>query len=159
MEFYRIGSGCLLKDLGIQCIKLDLPFRLNHVNCFLAEGENGWKVIDTGLHQKDTVNRWENELMGKTVTDIIITHYHPDHFGYAGGLQKQTGARVSMTEMDANAAEQAWQQDFIDQFYQYYEWAGIPEGLTEQIIHNTRAFIPVVTPYPEVHHYLEEGEV
>ena len=85
----------MLEEYGIQLVKIDLPFRLNHVNCFLAEGENGFQVIDTGLHNKSTAERWEKELDGKTVTNIIITHYHPDHFGYAGGLQKKTAAKRS----------------------------------------------------------------
>src|SRR5690625_3480770 len=80
----------LLEKLGVQLIKLDLPFRLNHVNCFLAEGEQGWAVIDAGLHNEATVKRWEQALAGKVVTDLYVTHYHPDHFGYIGGLDRKS---------------------------------------------------------------------
>lgn len=148
----------MLKELGITSVTHDLPFRLNHVNCFMAEGTDGWKVIDTGLHRQDTVDLWERMLSGKSVTDIIITHYHPDHFGYAGGLQQKTGARVSMTQTDADEAKQVWKKDFIEPFHTYYKWAGLPEKLTDQIINNTKAFVDAVTPYPQIDHYLKEGE-
>lgn len=139
-------------------VTIDLPFRLNHVNCFMAEGDDGWTIIDTGLHRSETVEQWNRILADKTVTNIIITHYHPDHFGYAGSLQKKTGAHVAMTKIDADIAEQAWQTDFIEQFHTYYKWGGVPKTLTDQIIQNNKAFIPAVTPYPHIDHYLKEGE-
>jgi len=95
-------------------ITLDLPFRLNHVNCFIAEGEQGWKVIDAGIHNQETVKRWGEELEGKEVTDILVTHYHPDHFGYAGGLQEKHNANVSMTEIDAKNGMASWGDEFLN---------------------------------------------
>ncbi len=92
----------MLDQLEVELIQLKLPFRLNHVNCFVAEGYDGYVVIDAGLHDDLTVKRWNDVLGDKEVTDIYITHYHPDHFGYAGGLQQKYDARVSMSETDAN---------------------------------------------------------
>ncbi|WP_255585156.1 MBL fold metallo-hydrolase [Virgibacillus saliphilus] len=132
----------MLEQYGLKLIKLDLPFRLNHVNCFLAEGEYGWKVIDAGLHNKDTINRWTEELTGKKVTDILVTHYHPDHFGYVGALQELTGARVSMTKVDAETAMVQWQENSINQLQDHYALAGIPNKIATQMINNTSDFIP-----------------
>lgn len=147
----------LLDEYGIKLVKIDLPFRLNHVNCFLAEGENGFQVIDTGLHNKSTVERWEQELEGKTVTDILITHYHPDHFGYAGGLQERTSARVTMSKIDAEAGFETWQEHFLNGLNENYQLSGIPTDIATKMSANTREFVPLVTPYPKVDQYLEEG--
>ncbi|WP_449355415.1 MBL fold metallo-hydrolase [Virgibacillus natechei] len=149
----------MLEKYGLKLIKLDLPFRLNHVNCFLAEGEDGWKVIDAGLHNTPTVKRWEQELAGKKVTDILVTHYHPDHFGYVGGLQELTGARVSMTKVDADAGLAQWQKNSINQLEDNYALAGIPNKIATQMTSNTSDFIPLVKPYPKVDHYFQEGEM
>ncbi|MBP1971287.1 glyoxylase-like metal-dependent hydrolase (beta-lactamase superfamily II) [Virgibacillus natechei] len=149
----------LLEEYGLKLIRLDLPFRLNHVNCFLAEGEGGWKVIDAGLHNPPTVNRWEQELAGKKVTDILVTHYHPDHFGYVGGLQEITGARVSMTKIDADAGMESWQEHSINKLQDNYALAGIPTDTASQMTTNTNDFVSLVTPYPKVNHYFEEGEI
>ena len=148
----------MLEKLGVKLIRLDLPFRLNLVNCFLAEGENGWTVIDTGLHNKETVERWNKELAGKEVTNIFITHYHPDHFGYAGGLQEKTGAHLSMTRIDENNGFKAWQDEFLGTLEDNYAIASIPEKIASQMADNTREFISRVTPYPKVNHRFQEGE-
>ncbi|WP_307190216.1 MBL fold metallo-hydrolase [Geomicrobium sp. JCM 19039] len=83
----------MLEELGIQSLRLNLPLRLNHVNVFLAEGVEGWTIIDAGLHNDETVAAWAPLLKGKDITNIIVTHYHPDHFGYAGALQQKTGRK------------------------------------------------------------------
>lgn len=148
----------MLEEFGLKLIKLKLPFRLNHVNCFLAKGEDGWTVIDAGLHNTETVKRWEQELAGKKVTDILVTHYHPDHFGYVGGLQELADARVSMTKIDADTGLNTWQDSFIESLRGNYALAGVPESLAMKLTTNTNEFVSLVTPYPKVDHYFQEGE-
>jgi len=155
----------LLEKLGVQLVKLDLPFRLNHVNCFLAEGEDGWVVIDAGLHNEATIKRWEQALAGKTVTDLYVSHYHPDHFGYIGGLQQKMGVesgiipRVSMSKVDAEAGLSAWSDRFVETFPTHYKASGIPDDIAAKMLDNTVGFIDAVTPYPDVNHYFQEGEM
>jgi len=149
----------LLKQLGIKRITHKLPFRLNHVNCFIGEGHSGWTIIDAGLNRSQTSQLWNKTLSDKEVSQIIITHYHPDHFGYAGSLQKKTKAKVYMTEIDHEAANLAWQDSFIDSFYTYYKWSGIPISLTEQMIENNKTFMPLTSPKPQVDTYLVEGDI
>ncbi|WP_156854834.1 MBL fold metallo-hydrolase [Oceanobacillus sp. AG] len=148
----------MLEEYGLRLIRLDLPFRLNHVNCFLAEGVDGYKVIDVGLHNKETVKRWEEELAGKEVTDLIITHYHPDHYGYAGAFQEKYGPQVSMSQIDAENGLYSWEEGLLSELGKYYTLSGIPEQVARQMIENTEEFVPRVQPYPTVGHYLVEGE-
>ena len=148
----------ILKSYQLYQVMLDLPFRLNHVNCFMAEEGDGWKIIDVGLHNAETVARWNKELAQKNIKEIIITHYHPDHFGYAGGMQAKTGARLSMTKIDADMALDAWHDVFLSNLNKNYESAGIPTGIADDMTKNTAEFIERVTPYPTVDHYLKEGE-
>ncbi|UUI02239.1 MBL fold metallo-hydrolase [Oceanobacillus jeddahense] len=148
----------MLDKLGMKRITLSLPFRLNHVNCFIAEEADGYKILDAGLHNEDTAKVWEKELAGKRVTDIIVSHYHPDHFGYAGKLQEKTNARVWMPEIDLQAALQAWEKPFLEKLKANYHRAGIPEDISGALAENTAAFAPLVTPYPKVENILKEGE-
>lgn len=148
----------MLEEYGLKVVRLDLPFRLNHVNCFIGEGPDGTQIIDAGLHNENTIERWETELKGRQVTDILITHYHPDHFGYAGALQRRTGARVSMSRTDEGIGKKAWEEDSLDSLKENYALAGIPSDSAAAMIENTREFIPRVKPYPKVDHFFEEGE-
>jgi glyoxylase-like metal-dependent hydrolase (beta-lactamase superfamily II) len=148
----------MLEQLGITLLKIDLPFRLNHVNCFMAEGENGWTLIDTGLNNAATRALWAEQLRDKEVTDLFITHYHPDHFGYAGGLQQKTNARVSMTKTDAETGFKVWTDTYIQNLLQNYQTAGIPNETALQMVSNTAEFQQLVTPQPTIHHYFTEHE-
>ncbi|MBD8004812.1 MBL fold metallo-hydrolase [Bacillus norwichensis] len=148
----------MLKKLGIEIVKLDLPFRLNHVNCLLAEGETGWAIIDTGLHDTKTIARWEDILQGKNVSDLYISHYHPDHFGYAGGLQQKTGAKVSMTQVDEKSGKKVWGEEFIQEIRKNYTLSGVPDRIAQLMTVNTEEFRKIITPYPNVDHYFQEGE-
>lgn len=148
----------MLAQLEIEIVTHPLPFRLNHVNCFLAEGKEGHVVIDTGLHRKETIALWEDVLQNKEVEDILITHYHPDHFGYAGKLQERSDANVSMSRIDATNSQAAWGKDLLTNLLDKYRQCGIPEETSQAMLQNTEDFIPRVTPFPKVNHFYEEYE-
>src|SRR5699024_11338132 len=61
-------------DLGIKKVTIPLPFALDHVHCFLTAGENGWTMIDTGLHQDKTVAIWKEAIGEEPLERIILTH-------------------------------------------------------------------------------------
>jgi glyoxylase-like metal-dependent hydrolase (beta-lactamase superfamily II) len=147
----------LLNDIGVTQITIPLPFRLNHVNCFLAEGARGWTIIDAGLNNKVSRDIWRPLLEKHDVTDILITHYHPDHFGYAGTLQQLTNAEVWMTEIDAEAGLTYWEPDSLEIVNQNYDTCGLPDNLSQVLTTDEQGFNPQVKPYPTVQHYLEEG--
>ena len=153
-----LETAAMLEKLGVEAIRIDLPFRLNHVNCFLAENEQGGTVIDAGLNNDYTKELWEQKLQGKNITDILVTHYHPDHFGYAGGLQEKTGAKVRMSQIDAEAGIISWADPFLESIPENYRASGIPEGQAIQMAKNTEEFKPLVSPLPKIEQYLSEGD-
>ena len=148
----------MFEKLGIMPIKIDLPFRLNHVNCFMAEGKDGWTIIDTGLNNAYTTKLWNEKIGDKEITDLFITHCHPDHFGNAGNLQKKTGARLSMSKIDAATSIKTWSDEFIDGIQSNYIASGIPQEKAAKMVQNTAEFKPLVTPMPEINHYFIDGE-
>lgn len=147
----------MLEKLAIDMRVIPLPFRLNHVNCFIAEGERGKLIIDTGLHDKAAISVWDDVLQEHDISDIILTHIHPDHSGYAGVLQKRTNATISMTETDANVYDHIWTEAALPQLMADYQKSDVPIEITNGIMKLTKQFIPYVSPKPEVQHYLQEG--
>ena len=75
---------------GVLWARFALPFLLNHVNVYLIEDQGGWAVFDTGLGDDPTRAAWEQlldgPLRGRRLTQIICSHFHPDHVGQAGWL-------------------------------------------------------------------------
>ena len=90
-------------------IRFTLPFRLNHINLFAFDTDDGWLVLDCGIKGAATADQWqallEGPLAGRPVCGIIVSHYHADHVGYAGALAARTGAPVYMGAVEHEQAQ------------------------------------------------------
>lgn len=78
---------------GILWMRLPLPMRLDHVNCYALRDEDGWTVVDTGFDTARSRGVWQalldGPLAGAPVRRVLATHQHPDHIGLAGWFQAQ----------------------------------------------------------------------
>ncbi|RJG40867.1 MBL fold metallo-hydrolase [Mesorhizobium sp. DCY119] len=81
---------------GLLWARLPLPFRLDHVNVWLLEEDDGWTVIDTGCATPEILAVWERLLAGpmrgKPVRRVVATHGHVDHIGLTGWLVQRFDA-------------------------------------------------------------------
>jgi hydroxyacylglutathione hydrolase len=82
-----------------------IQFPLGRANAFIILGKCPI-VVDTGYLGSapaiiDKLNA--NGIDPKSVSLILITHGHSDHFGSAADLKKQTGAPVAVHKLDAEA--------------------------------------------------------
>jgi len=104
---------------------MPLPFALNHVNLWLLQDREGWAIVDTGYGIPEAQEHWNSVLqdLGQPITQILVTHCHPDHVGLAAWLQECTGAPVTMTLGEFYGAQlfwhgsgRSWKQDALEQF-------------------------------------------
>jgi glyoxylase-like metal-dependent hydrolase (beta-lactamase superfamily II) len=81
---------------GVYWIRLPVPFELNHINVWLLEDNDGYTLVDTGISSSKTCTAWErifkDVIKEKSIIRIIVTHFHPDHFGLAHWLCERTNA-------------------------------------------------------------------
>lgn len=81
---------------GILWLRVDQPFALDHVNCYLVEDYGGWTLVDTGIGGEIGSRQWGallgGPLRGTRITRILTTHAHPDHIGAAGWLSRRFDA-------------------------------------------------------------------
>ncbi|MBI2848048.1 MAG: MBL fold metallo-hydrolase [Chloroflexi bacterium] len=102
---------------GIHLLKVPIPDTpLGHLNSYLVQGERGSLLIDTGWNTEEAFNSLEDQLRGiglrfRDITQIVITHMHPDHYGLAGRLKRITPARLVMHH---------WETALIEARYVYY---------------------------------------
>ena len=96
---------------GVYWLRMPLPFALEHINLWLLADDDGWTIVDCGFGTDETRALWQKifaeRLDGKRVTRIVVTHFHPDHFGLAAWLAGRWGAPVHMTEPEF-ASAQGW---------------------------------------------------
>ena len=72
---------------------------LGHVNCYAIEDERGFALVDPGMMGPANWKRLRRRLDAagiplKRVHTVVVTHSHPDHFGGAGFLRRESGAEI-----------------------------------------------------------------
>lgn len=82
---------------GVLWLRVPLPWRLDHVNCYAIADADGWVVVDTGIDTARGRAVWARllagPLAGRPVRRVIMTHHHLDHAGLVGWFAAQ-GAEV-----------------------------------------------------------------
>ena len=78
---------------------------LSHVNVYLIEGAKQNMLIDTGWDTPDAFSTLTKELRKfgftfKDISQIVITHLHPDHYGLSGKLKQLSGGSIAMSEIE-----------------------------------------------------------
>lgn len=147
-----------INKYGLQLIRVDLPFRLNHVNCFLVEGEMGYTLIDTGLNNEQTRQLWHSHFKDKQLSEIIVTHEHPDHIGSAGYLQDYYGAIVRMTEDTYKFGQHFIKDERLTNLLKNYHLSGVPKEIVDQLIEANEIMKAAVEPLPKNVEFLTEDE-
>lgn len=98
---------------GVYWLRMPLPFALDHINLWLLRDGDGWTAVDCGIALEETQAHWDKvlkEVVGaKGLSRVLVTHFHPDHFGNAGWLTRRFNAPLWMTEADYLTAHAQYQ--------------------------------------------------
>lgn len=81
---------------GLHWVRLPLPLRLNHVNIWLADDDDGgWAAVDCGPDTPQARTAWASlmaePLDGRPARKLVATHGHLDHVGLAGWFTGRLG--------------------------------------------------------------------
>ena len=97
---------------GVYQFKLPIPDNplvpdstLGEAFAYLVETEDGYVLVDAGWNNQDTFDSLltsiaETGVNPASIRWIVITHYHPDHFGLAQKLRELSGAKIVMHRLD-----------------------------------------------------------
>ena len=92
-------------------LRMPLGGPLGFINLWVFDDGDAWTIVDCGLGDAATHAAWRAALAGplaaKPVGRILITHGHPDHFGAAGWLARETKAPLFMTPGEYEGALRA----------------------------------------------------
>jgi glyoxylase-like metal-dependent hydrolase (beta-lactamase superfamily II) len=91
---------------GVVQVYLPLPMRPTIVNVYLVRAGSTWTLIDTGMNTADSVAAFRGALgeLGiapASITRLVGTHHHVDHFGTSGPYQELTHAEVYLHPLEA----------------------------------------------------------
>ena len=150
---------------GVLWFRLPLPYRLNHVNIYLIEDSGGWAVLDTGLATAACRAAWDTilagPLAGQRLTQMIVTHYHPDHVGLAGWLASRFGLPLSMPRPEYlySLALQYAPGDLGAETYRpFYRRHGLSSEVTELVLARGHEYLRRTTGVPTTYHRVQHGD-
>ena len=149
---------------GVKWLRMPLPFALDHINLWLLEDGDGWVIVDSGLDTDETKFHWDavlaNELGGKPVTRLLVTHFHPDHMGLAGWLTEKLGVPLWCTETEWLFARMLCLDDtqgFIENALDFYRRTGADEATRAIFAGRGNPYRKRVSPVPHRFHRLSDG--
>lgn len=148
----------------IAAVRIPIPGPLKSVNCYVLEGPEGLTVVDTGFHTGVCEQTWQAALaaLGRgfdAISQIVVTHFHPDHFGAAGWLQERSGAPVLMLDRARTQVQEVWGQPEKARAMEasYFAQAGMPAPQMKALDDYFSRQGPRVLPLPKVD-ALHEGQ-
>lgn len=140
---------------GILWVRLPLPMKLDHVNCYVLDDGDGWTILDTGIASNRTRAIWEallaGPLAGKSVKRVVVTHHHPDHVGLAGWFMAR-GAELLMPRtawLMARMLTLDVQATYPPESVQFYTRAGMnADVMATRLAERPFNFADCVAPLP-----------
>ncbi len=120
-------------DLPLFKLVVPTPFHVGPINVFVIR-EPEIVLIDTGPKTPEAREALEKGLseLGLLVSDlkkILVTHGHPDHYGQAEGLARDSGATIYASSLDSHHFQHRTRDEFYAQLYQE---AGVPSEVVER---------------------------
>ncbi len=150
---------------GVYWLRMPLPFRLDHINLWLLEEDDGWTIVDTGLASDETTSLWlslcPQLIADKPVTRLIVTHMHPDHTGLAAWLCRHTGATFWMSRgeyMHCRILLEDSAREAPEAAIGFYHAAGFNDAQLNYYRSKFGAFGNMIRGMPSTYHRLQDGQ-
>lgn len=125
---------------GIYRLKIPIDNPLEFVNTYLMEGKEGWLIVDTGWNTPGVFASLEQQMQDiglspKDITQIVITHIHPDHYGLAGRLKLLYDAELSFHRMEKNFVESRYVDidGLMEEMSHWLYINGVPQEVLESL--------------------------
>lgn len=119
---------------GIYQVKLPIPDSpLTYLNAYLVQENGGWLLVDTGWDTGEAFAAMEEQLAEfgvefGDITQIVVTHCHPDHYGLAGKLKQLSGARLFLHQLEKDLIESRSKNmgKYLMEMAQWLQINGVP---------------------------------
>ena len=119
---------------GIYQIKLPIPNNpLENTNIYLVQGDTGYLLIDAGWNSEEALQSLRKQLTEigidfEDISQIIITHAHPDHYGLTGQLKQLSRASISLHHIEEELIipRYANTDELIHRIEQWFHSNGVP---------------------------------
>jgi glyoxylase-like metal-dependent hydrolase (beta-lactamase superfamily II) len=140
---YQLKVPMLISDQS------DLPF----INAYIIRGEKGYLLVDAGWNTDaaySTLEKGMAELNAtvKDISQIVVTHVHPDHYGMAGHVKKVSGATLAMHHLEKEIIEPRYvhMESLLNAIDILLAANGVPEKMINNLTNATVGLEQYVVP-------------
>lgn len=133
---------------------------LEYINVYLIEGEEGSLLVDAGWNTSEALSALEQQIKDagfcfSDISQIVITHFHPDHYGLAGKLKELSGASLALHQAE-NSLIKSRYTDIEELLLEMERWLlcnGVPEREAQKLKKaslGVRKFVTPILPEKEL---------
>ena len=122
---------------GIVRVTYPMPMKPGHVQGYLVATPGGYLLVDAGLGLPEMPEHWAALVtqLDRPITEILITHFHPDHVGGTADVVEATGASVLQGAVDHYQCEKVWGSDnWVPQLAAWFARQGVPPEETAELL-------------------------
>ncbi len=154
MSSGEIDYDSIVKPIADNIYNIDIPIPhdLKNFNLYLLLGREP-TLIDTGPYHpmlEEVVTGCLERLDVSSLSRILITHSHMDHYGLAGRLAKMTGADVLAHELERERLEGGG--EYMAREYEDYSSLapafGFPQEMLRRVFETMRPWLDLVERCP-----------
>lgn len=138
---------------NIYRITLRMPYRLKHVNAYLFAHGKELALFDTGLNMPGSYETLEKDLTDsgfniKDIRHIFLTHVHTDHCSMAGLLQKNSGAKIYLSQAAFEEYQHFHKRDpAVQQLKKFYSRQGMSPHQIDLVIEEYEDIRRIITEF------------
>ncbi len=119
---------------GIYQLKIPIPeTSLEYINVYLVQGDNGYLLVDTGWNTSKAFVSLKKQLAEigvdvKDISQIVVTHIHPDHYGLVGKLKQLSQAEFALHYREKDLIESRYinMEGLLQQTARWLHSNGVP---------------------------------
>ena len=152
---------------GIHWLKLPMlsdDAGLDFVNAYVIRGTSGYLLVDSGWNTDASFAALKKGMAEigsdiKEISQILVTHVHPDHYGMAGRIKKLSGASLAMHHLEKGFIEPRYvsMELLLNQIDRLLMANGVPPKMIGSLSRATVGLERYVVPaYPDI--TLHDGE-
>jgi len=150
---------------GVRWIRLPLPFRLDHINVWAVDVQDGWVLVDTGLNSPQTVADWlaltAEGPLARPLRGVYATHMHPDHVGLAGWFTRRAGVPLHMSRTEyltCRVLHADTSREAPPDGVRFHQQAGWSPAAIEAYRSRFGSFGKFIHALPDSFHRLQDGQ-
>jgi glyoxylase-like metal-dependent hydrolase (beta-lactamase superfamily II) len=136
---------------GVFELRLPIPFEDGLVNVFLFVDGDDVDLLDCGMNSGESLELLRTTLQdlgGKRLRRLVVTHIHPDHYGAAGVLAGPGKADLYLHRLEVPLVHPRYVEleQLVIEVRKYLLVNGVPADEAEVLSNSQRALSQVVAP-------------